>query len=314
MLRAQRVREQPLQRYPVHTEKRRAERIPVPLAIPGGRDRTPVAAVAMNEPRGLGRNLRQTLAQAQTPQHAGGVGREGDGRADLTQFGRLLSLGRLIMFDKRDTGLSDRAAGEDTPEQRIDDVLAVMRACGSDRAALFGYSEGGPMSILFAATYPERVTALILGAAAARWPAAPDYPCGQHTEEMASALEDLAAHRWGQGDSIEWYAPSLAGSGAARRALARWERMAASPSAVLRMIRMIRTIDVRSILPGINVPVLIIQRSNDRINPPCHGHYLAEHLPRARHFEQPGDHLLWLGDTDAMFTQIEEFLAAVTGT
>ena len=90
MLRAQRVREQPLQRYPVHTEKRRAERIPVPLAIPGGSDRTPVAAVAMNEPRGLGRNLRQTLAQAQTLQHAGGVGREGDGRADLTQFGRLL--------------------------------------------------------------------------------------------------------------------------------------------------------------------------------------------------------------------------------
>ena len=100
-------------------------------------------------------------------------------------FRRLSSLGRLIMFDKRDTGLSDRAAGEDTLEQRMDDVRAVMRACGSDQAALFGYSEGGPMSILFAATYPERVTSLILGAAAARWPAAPDYPCGQYTEEEA---------------------------------------------------------------------------------------------------------------------------------
>lgn len=229
-------------------------------------------------------------------------------------FRRLASLGRLIMFDKRDTGLSDRAVGEDTLEQRIDDVRAVMRACGSDRAALFGYSEGGPMSILFAATYPERVTSLILGAAAARWPAASDYPCGQHTEEMASALEELAAHHWGQGDSIEWYAPSLAGSGAARRAMARWERMAASPSAILRMIRMIRTIDVRGILPGIRVPALIIQRSQDRITPPCHGRYLAGHLPDARYFEQPGDHLLWLGDTDAMFAQIQEFLAAAKDT
>ena len=102
-------------------------------------------------------------------------------------YRRLASLGRLIMFDKRDTGLSDRAAGEDTAEQRIDDVRAVMRACGSDRAVLFGYSEGGPMSILFAARYPERVAALILGAASARWPAAPGYPCGDQTEEMASA-------------------------------------------------------------------------------------------------------------------------------
>ena len=229
-------------------------------------------------------------------------------------YRRLASLGRLIMFDKRDTGLSDRAAGEDTAEQRIDDVCAVMRACDSDRAVLFGYSEGGPMSILFAATYPERVTALILGAASARWPAAPGYPCGEQTEEMASALEDLAAHRWGQGDTIDWYAPSVAGSGAARRSLARWERMAASPSAILRMMRMIREIDVREVLPGISVPALVIQRRHDRITPPCHGRYLAAHLPRARYFEQPGDHLLWLGDTDAMFGQIRAFLGAAGDT
>jgi len=228
-------------------------------------------------------------------------------------YRRLASLGRLIMFDKRDTGLSDRAAGEDTAEQRIEDVRAVMRACGSDRAVLFGYSEGGPMSILFAARYPERVTALILGAASARWPAAPGYPCGQQTEEMASAIEDLAARRWGQGDSIDWYAPSVAGSPAARRSLARWERMAASPSAILRMIRMIREIDVREVLPGISVPALIIQRRHDRITPPCHGRYLAAHLPGARYFEQPGDHLLWLGDTDTMFGQIREFLGEAPG-
>jgi pimeloyl-ACP methyl ester carboxylesterase len=229
-------------------------------------------------------------------------------------YRRLASLARLIMFDKRDTGLSDRAAGEDTAEQRIDDVRAVMQACGSDRAVLFGYSEGGPMSILFAARYPERVTALILGAASARWPAAPGYPCGEQTEEMASAIEELAARRWGQGDSIDWYAPSLAGSGAARRSLARWERMAASPNAILRMMRMIREIDVREVLPGISVPALILQRRHDRITPPCHGRYLAAHLPSARYFEQPGDHLLWLGDTDAMFGQIREFLGAAGAT
>ena len=229
-------------------------------------------------------------------------------------YRRLASLGRLIMFDKRDTGLSDRAVGEDTAEQRIEDVRAVMRASGSNRAVLFGYSEGGPMSILFAARYPERVAALILGAASARWPAAPGYPCGEQTEEMASALEDLAARRWGQGDSIEWYAPSLAGSDAARRSLARWEQMAASPSAVLRMLRMIREIDVRDVLPGLGVPALVIQRRQDRITPPCHGRYLAAHLPGARYFEQPGDHLLWLGDTDAMFGQIREFLGEAGAT
>ena len=225
-------------------------------------------------------------------------------------FRQLASLGRLIMFDKRDTGLSDRASGDCPLEQRMDDVQAVMRACGSGKAVLFGYSEGGPMCILFAATYPERVTSLILGAAAARWPWAPDYPCGRHSEEMISALEALAAHHWGQGDSIEWYAPSRAGSTRARQAFARWERMAASPSAALRVIRMIRAIDVRTVLPAIGVPALVIQRRDDRLTPPCHGRYLVDHLPDARYFEQPGDHVLWVGDTDAMFTQIQDFLAA----
>ena len=223
-------------------------------------------------------------------------------------FRQLASLGRLIMFDKRDTGLSDRAPGDASLEQRMDDVRAVMRACGCDKAALFGYSEGGPMSILFAATYPERVASLILGGSAARWLPAPDYPCGHDTEEMVSAIEAIAANRWGMGDSIEWYAPSRARFASARQAFARWERMSASPSDLLRMVRMIRQIDVRSVLPSIGVPTLVIQRHDDRISPPCHGRYLADHLPGARYFEQPGDHVLWLGDTDAMFAEIEAFL------
>ena len=229
-------------------------------------------------------------------------------RAATRFFRRLAGLGRLIMFDKRDTGLSDSAPGDLSLEQRMADVQAVMRACGSSRAVLFGYSEGGPMSLLFAATYPERVSALVLAEAAARWMTAPDYPCGDQSYAMVEAFERLASHGWGQGESIEWYAPSRAGSARVRQELARWERMAVSPGALLRFLRMCRSIDVRDVLPAIRVPTLIIQRADDRITPPFHGRYLAAHIHGARYFEQPGDHLLWLGDTGAMVAEIERFL------
>jgi class 3 adenylate cyclase len=125
-------------------------------------------------------------------------------------------------------------------------------------------------------------------------------------------FEHLASAGWGQGGSIDLYAPSLAGSARARQEIARWERMAASPSALLRMLRLCRSIDVRDVLAAIRVPTLIIQRENDRVTPPCHGRYLADHIAGARYFEQPGDHLLWLGDTDAMFAEIERFLTAAS--
>ena len=226
-------------------------------------------------------------------------------------FRRLSTLGRLILFDKRDTGLSDRAPADSPLEERIDDVRAVMGAVSSSEAVLFGYSEGAPMSILFAATHPERVTALILGAASARYPWAPDYPCGQGADEMFDALAEIAAHRWGQGATIEWFLPSRAGSPEARRLFARFERMAVSPSAFLRIIRMIRQIDVRAVLPAIHVPTLVIQRLDDRMTPPCHGHYLASHIAGARYFEQPGDHSLRFagsGDSDELINEIEDFL------
>jgi DNA-binding SARP family transcriptional activator/pimeloyl-ACP methyl ester carboxylesterase len=227
-------------------------------------------------------------------------------------FRRLATLGRLILFDKRDTGLSDRAPGAATLEERIDDVRAVMRAAGSERAVLFGYSEGAPMSILFAATYPERVSALILGSAAARWFAAPDYPCGQGPEEMYRALYDIAGNRWGQGDTIDWYLPSLAGSPRARQVIGRFERMAISPSAFQRMITMITEIDVRDVLPAIHVPTLVIQRLGDKITTPFHSRYLAAHIAGARYFEQPGDHSLRFaasGESDALIGEIADFLA-----
>jgi pimeloyl-ACP methyl ester carboxylesterase len=227
-------------------------------------------------------------------------------------FRRLATLGRLILFDKRDTGLSDRAVGNSSLDERISDVMAVMGAAGSARAVLFGYSEGAPMSILFAAAHPQRVSSLILGSAAARWLPAPDYPCGEHTREMSDALRDIAANRWGQGDSIDWYLPSRAGSPHARELFARFERLAVTPGAFLRLVAIILDIDVRALLPAIHVPTLVIQRLGDRITPPCHGRYLASRIPGARYFEQPGDHSLRFagsGDSDALFQEISEFLA-----
>lgn len=227
-------------------------------------------------------------------------------------FRQLATLGRLIMFDKRDTGLSDRTPGDMPLEQRMEDLRAVMGAARSSRAVLFGYSEGAPMSLLFAATHPEQVTALILGSASARWFPAPGYPCGPGTQEMFDALESIAAHRWGQGATIEWYMQSRAGSARMREAFARFERMAISPNSFLRMSRMIRDIDVRAVLPAIHVPTLVIQRLDDRITPPCHGRYLASHIGGARYFEQPGDHSLRFaasGNSEALYAQIASFLA-----
>ena len=180
---------------------------------------------------------------------------------------------------------------------------------------LFGYSEGAPMSILFAATYPERVTALILASASARWFPAPGYPCGLGAQEMYDALRDIAAHRWGQGASIEWYLPSRAHSARARQLLGRFERMAVNPSAFLRLTQMIHDIDVRAVLPAIHVPTLVIQRLGDRITPPCHGRYLASHIAGARYFEQAGDHSLRFaasGDNDALYAEIADFLATMS--
>jgi pimeloyl-ACP methyl ester carboxylesterase len=204
--------------------------------------------------------------------------------------------------------------GDLSLRERMADVHAVMRAAGSERAVLFGYSEGAPMSILFAAAHPEQVSALILGSAAARWFPADDYPCGESTEEMYHALHDIGVHRWGQGDSIDWYLPSQAGSDHARELFGRFERLAVSPGAFLRMLAMIRDIDVRDALPAVRAPTLVIVRLGDRITPPFHGRYLASRIAGARYFEQPGDHSLRFagsGDSDVLFTEIAGFLAAL---
>jgi class 3 adenylate cyclase len=223
-------------------------------------------------------------------------------------FSGLASFARLILFDKRGTGLSDRDVGDAGLEERMDDVRAVMDAVGSQRAALLGYSEGGPMSILFAATFPERVQALILAATFAKFAQSPDYPAGQ-AADSAQALRTMIEGRWGTGELVEFFAPSLSGSKRAVASIARWERLSGSPSSVQGVMRFIEEIDVRSVLPSLRVPTLIVQRTRDRLIPRAQGKFLADHIPGARLVEQDGDaHILWLGDLEALLGEVQEFL------
>jgi class 3 adenylate cyclase len=226
-------------------------------------------------------------------------------------FSRLAEFSRLILFDKRGTGLSDRDVGSATLEDRIEDVRTVMEATRSKKAALLGYSEGGPMSILFAATHPDRITALILAESFAKAQASPDYPEG-NDPFVAEDLARLVDEDWGSGASLKYFAPALVDHPKARDAVGAWERMAGSPSAVLATLKMISEIDLRPLLPGIQAPTLILQRRDDRINPLPRGRYLADHIPNAYYVEQEGDaHILWLGDGDALVSEIEEFLTGV---
>jgi pimeloyl-ACP methyl ester carboxylesterase/class 3 adenylate cyclase len=224
---------------------------------------------------------------------------------------RLSSFSRLIIFDKRGTGLSDPVTEVPTLEQRIDDVRAVMDAAGSERAALLGISEGGPMSVLFAATHPERVTALVLYGAMGRTTEAPDYPWASPAEALREAAAEFIAPYWGQQAEgmVELFAPSFAGDPQVADFTARLERSAASPAMVQQIFEMFLDIDVRAILPTIHVPTLVIHRHGDRVVSRHAGQELAEQIPNARYLELPGiDHLPWAGDSEGVLGEIEEFL------
>jgi pimeloyl-ACP methyl ester carboxylesterase len=225
--------------------------------------------------------------------------------------GRLASFSRLITFDKRGTGLSDRTVAVPTLEQRMDDVRAVMDAVGSERAALIGASEGGPMSMLFAATYPERTVALVLFGTFARASWADDYPWARRPEEREAQIAAIRSS-WGTGASVERYAPSLAGDDAFRQWWAALERTAASPGAAIALARMNAEIDARHVLDAIRVPTLVMHRRDDRVVGVEHGRYIAERVPGAKYVELPGaDHIAIAGDTDRVVDEIEEFLTGV---
>src|SRR5512132_2399584 len=226
-------------------------------------------------------------------------------------FERLASFSRLIIFDKRGTGLSDPVAEVPTLELRIDDVRAVMDAAGSEQAALFGISEGGPMSVLFAATHPERVSALVLHGAMGRTTEAPDYPWAAPAEALRESAAEFIAPNWGQDAEgmLELFSPSFAGTPESAEFTARMERSSASPAMVQQLFEMFLDIDVRAVLPTIRVPTLVIHRRGDRVVNRRAGEELASQIPGARYVELPGiDHVPWAGDSDAVLGEVEEFL------
>lgn len=223
----------------------------------------------------------------------------------------LASFSRLILFDKRGTGLSDRVPYFPTLEQRMDDVRAVLDAVGSERAALFGASEGGSMCILFAATYPERTSALIgFGIFAKRiW--SEDYPWAP-TPEQRQKFFDAIRSGWGDVVDLETLAPSRVGDERFRQWWSGFLRRSASPGAALDLARWNTEIDVRHVLPAIRVPTLILHRRDDRDANVAEGRYIAEHIPGARFVELPGaDHLFWVGDSETISEEIQTFLTGV---
>jgi pimeloyl-ACP methyl ester carboxylesterase len=226
---------------------------------------------------------------------------------------RLASFSRLILFDKRGTGLSDRVPINQPPtlEQRMDDVRAVMDAVGSERAALCGVSEGGPMCSLFAATYPEKTLALVMIGTYAKRIRDADYPWGPTAEQREQFFEHMREH-WGGPVGIDERAPSLASDPKFREWWATYLRMGASPGAAVALTQMNAEIDVRNVLPSIRVPSLVIHRTDDQCLKVEEGRFVAERIPGAKFVEFPGnDHLPFAGDQDVILDEMEEFLTGV---
>lgn len=231
---------------------------------------------------------------------------------ELPQFRRycerLAEFSRLILFDKRGMGMSDRVPGATTLEERMDDIRAIMDAVGSERAAVMGESEGGPLALLFAAAHPERTAALVLQGAEVREKTDDDWPWGESTaEEFEEAMRRLP-ERWGQGIGIDFIAPSVAGQSWARAWRGRVQLHSNTPAAAEAFMRMAFDIDVRHVVPAINVPTLIVHAVDDQV---CHvenARFLARTIPDARYVELPGsDHVPWF-EPEPTLAEIREFL------
>ena len=215
---------------------------------------------------------------------------------------RLSNFARVVTFDKRGQGLSDRISGAPSLEQRMDDLRAIMDAMGSRRAVLFGFSEGCPMSRLFAATYPERVSHLVLFGGFARGAdRIPDDVWPRYFEEIIA--------NWGTGKAIRTLVVSQAANPEAIVQFAKFERLSSSPGALRTILSLHRQIDVTSILPSLQVPTLILHRRTDAQVPIALGRTLAEQIQGAKYIEYPsGDHYFWVGETELLLGDIEEFI------
>jgi pimeloyl-ACP methyl ester carboxylesterase len=227
----------------------------------------------------------------------------------VTRFlGRLASFARLVVFDKRGQGLSDRPGDPPTLEESMDDLRAVLEAAGCEQAAVFGISEGGPMSMLFAASYPERVSSLVLYGTYARLVTSADFPLGMPSEAL-DRWGEVIREEWGGPVGLRFWAPSAVGNTEFERWWARLLRQGTSPAGAIALMDLYREIDVRGILASIDVPALVVHRAEDRVIQIDQGRFLAERIPGARLVELPGgDHLAWTEDQDALLDEVEEFL------
>jgi pimeloyl-ACP methyl ester carboxylesterase len=224
---------------------------------------------------------------------------------------RLASFARLIVFDMRSVGLSDRGSGPPFLESQMDDISAVMQAARSESAVIFGGARGGAMSMLFAATYPDRVRALVLYAAVAKTVQSADFPHGK-SEHDQQAFFDRFVAEMGTGRNLDLQGPDGLDDPRFVRWWARFERLVATPSAYRELALIFNDLDVRAVLPAIQAPTLVVQRVGDRITPVSQARFLAATIPGARLVELPGeDHIPFLGDADALVDEIEEF---VTGS
>jgi class 3 adenylate cyclase len=231
---------------------------------------------------------------------------------ELPQFRRycerLAEFTRLILFDKRGMGMSDRVPGATTLEQRMDDIRAIMDAAGSGRAAVMGESEGGPLAMLFAAAHPERTVSLILQGAEVRERTDEEWPWGESTPEEFEAAMATLPERWGKGLGIDAIAPSVAGQPWARAWRGRVQLHAHTPGSAEAFMRMAYDIDVRHVVPAINVPTLVVHAVDDAV---CHvenARYLARNIPGAKYVElDTDDHVPWF-DPDETLAEIREFL------
>jgi len=226
-------------------------------------------------------------------------------------FERIARFSRLILFDRRGTGLSDPIVSATTLEDQMEDVTAVLDAVGSEQAALFAQSEGAAMAMLYAATHPERTRALVLYAGMARVTSAPGYEWPGTPAERAERIAEIFA-AWGTGARLEQIAPSAAGDTALRSWFARLERLSASPGALRLLFDIAGESDVRDVLPAITAPTLLLHRRDDAAIDVRHSRYLAAHIPNARYVELEGrDNLLVVGDSEQFLAEVERFL---TGT
>ena len=222
---------------------------------------------------------------------------------------RFASFSRLILFDKRGTGMSDPVEDPPTLEDRMDDLRAVMDAAGSEQAALFGFSEGGAMALLFAATYPERTRALAMWGAMARTTYAPDYPYAPTKEDYLEAAGEWILPYLNEGVLADIYMPSKADDAELVAMADRGATRAASPGMLLKIILMYMEVDVREAASTIQAPTLLLHARGDRVVNVRHARWLAERIPNVKYIERPGiDHAIWFTDPDPVLDEIQEFL------